>query len=362
MIDKEYVINKKKKALQAVHDFNSDEQNRAFLKSEKKREEPGYNGSTFLYIRAFDGDRGARPISAGTVFWLSPDIELYQAGVLVDTSKPLAANTTYSVRVTVTNDGDLDCNVCTVDLFLCKPSIGSSVNSALVVGVANTPVLEHSTATIEIPFTTTEDMEGHRCMFARAYSLVNHDYPADLINFVTSSDRQIGQQNLDIVSQGSTYLFNVNILHNKPIQDMEITLKKDASFLRKNRVLKEKYSLSKKPFKAEYFKFEKLGIAKYNEGAVAIPLKRFRKNPLIVTGFEKEVKHFKNGIWHHQFQPGLNEMKLDIPVLGLTENEAVPMNISVRDPETGIIIGGITIFIVERSRSRGGKPQSRVYS
>jgi hypothetical protein len=39
-------------------------------------------------------------------------------------------------------------------------------------------------------------------------------------------------------------------------------------------------------------------------------------------------------------------MKIDIPILGLNENEAVPMNISVRDTETGTIIGGITVIVI----------------
>ncbi len=74
MIDMNYVNKLRDDAKNAVRAFNSDEQNRVMLRNEEKKDQLGYSGSTFLYIRGYDGDTGNRPIPSGTVFWLSPDI------------------------------------------------------------------------------------------------------------------------------------------------------------------------------------------------------------------------------------------------------------------------------------------------
>lgn len=351
MIDKDYIIKMKKMAEESVRRFYSDENNQKMMHEAEGDEPGGYNGSTFLYIRAFEGDNGARPIPAGIAFWLSPDIELYQNGLLVDTLNPLVPNTSYSVRVTVTNGGDLDCTNCTVDLYLCEPSIGFRTTGALMIGIDNKRVIAHSTATFEFPFTTTNSMSGHRCMFARAYSLVANDYPADLVNFNTYGDRHIGQQNLNIVKQGESLDFIVNRFLKANNKDFEIILKPDLNLFNTRKEIQRRYSHPNKIISTNDFKFTRKEAVRVlpdiiNKRPENIITREKKINPSGKIKGIPEIKRIKTDVWLHRFDSGINKMKITVPNLGLKENEAVPMSLTVKDSETGIIIGGITVLVV----------------
>jgi hypothetical protein len=337
MINKDYIINLKKVSEERLKAFYSDENNRKLM-SEGQLDDDPFKPNTFLYIRAYSGDKGTRPIPPGIVCWLSPDIELYSNGALVDTMNPLTPNTSYTVQVTVTNDGDMDCNVCTVDLYLCEPSLGFSTRGALKIGIVNTRVSAHSTATVEFPFMTTDDMSGHRCMFSRAYSLASHDYPADLINFNTASDRHIGQQNLNIVKQGETFIFNINRVLNIANQDFEIVLKPIADLTNTKLEKQRRYMLPRKAINTDKFQFIKRD---------AISVNPKRRIPIIGRlPILPKIERIRAGVWKHKIESGINKMSMTIPNLGLKENEAVPMHLTAVNPTTGEVIGGITILVV----------------
>lgn len=364
MLDKEYIQKKREAAKKSVQIFNADEMNRAMLKEGNMGDAPGYEGATFLYIRAYEGDKGIRPIPSGIIFCLSPDIELYKDGVLVDTTNPLVANTAYTVQVTITNDGDLDCHSCTVDLYLCNLSVGFTVNGGQNLGVLNTQVMAHSKTTVEFPFTTTTDMSGHRCMFARVYSLITNDYPADFVNFNTYGDRHIAQQNLNIVKQGESFDFNLDWKFRKERPRLEVLLKPDRTLFKKNVNLQGKYKEAVREIDPGKFYLSrdikteakpeiitkpglntKPGI-QLKPGITGKPMKgeiKPRVEPIITR---EKISYLDQGKWLHQFDSGINKIKVDVPMLGLKENEAVPMSFTVKDPETGEIIGGITVLVV----------------
>ncbi len=375
MFDKEYIQKKRESAKESVRIFNSDEINRAMLREGRQGDGPGYEGGTFLYIRAYDGDKGIRPIPSGINFWLSPDIELYKEGVLVDTTNPLVSNTNYTVKVTITNDGDLDCYSCTVDLYLCDVSIGFSVNASQNLGVLNARVLAHSTTTVEFPFTTTSTMSGHKCMFARVYSLITNDYPADFVNFITNEDRHIGQQNLNIVKQGEPFYFHVDRQFRMEKQKFEVVLKPDPTLFKTNVNIQMKYVEAVREFDTSKFNLireireqikpeiitkpginikpginlkpgiiDKLNIGKTRLNQVS----KFEnlKPRVEPTSKLEKISYLDQGKWLHQFDSGINKIKVEVPMLDLKENEAVPMSLTVKDPETGEIIGGITVLVV----------------
>jgi hypothetical protein len=78
-----------------------------------------FEARTYLYIRAFDGDTGSRPVPLGSTYWLSPDIEVYDpAAKQYVLESSLVPGRVYRVDVTVNNAGDLPANVCNVDLWV----------------------------------------------------------------------------------------------------------------------------------------------------------------------------------------------------------------------------------------------------
>ncbi len=170
-----------------------------------------FEARTYLYIRAFDGDTGTRPVPAGQAYWLSPDIEVYDiaAGKYVLEST-LVPGTAYRVDVTVHNDGDLPANACNVDLFMADFTVGFSSPPRL--GAPQLlAVPAHGQATASFAYTPSS--AGHRCLFARAWSLVSMDYPGcdnpdrKLVTQVadySATMRHIAQQNLDVVQQGQS--------------------------------------------------------------------------------------------------------------------------------------------------------------
>ncbi len=362
MMDLDFIKKLNAMREEEIKKFHQNESNNAAVKEGEYDDEP-YEGTTYLYIRAFDGDNGSRPIPSGQCYCLSPDIELYLNGVVVDTGIPLLPDTNYTVQVTVTNDGDLICNLCTVDLYLCQLSLGFNSKGGQLIGIANTRIDAHSKTTVEFPFTTTKDMEGHRCMFARAYSMVSHDYPSDLINFDTYRDRHIGQQNLNIVRQGDSFKFEVNQALKEKARDIRIVLQPEPDAFNNNRYLKQKYSLSRQVVKTDRVKLYsekeqilKPDIIKGRTKTGELPRFGTKLNSRIsglsekITGTKSEyvqvTKQVKQDHWLHRIEPGKNKMKIEIPTLGLKNNEAITMKLSAIDSETGKSIGEITVIIV----------------
>ncbi len=365
VINKEYIQQQRKKAAEKVQRFNADKMNQAMGRTVEGLEQPGYNPSTFLYMKAYDADSGQRPVPSGIICYLSPAIELYLNGAAVDTTHALLPNTHYTVQVTVCNGGDMACSSCTVDAFLTPPSISMVVNDAMLLGAAVTSVPAHSSATVEFPFTTAADMVGHRCMFARAYSIVTNDRPSSFSHFDTRGDRHIAQQNLDILPQGSAAAFNVAIGGAHAGKELIVVLSRaDEKDARLTAAMKA-YRRPRAAVDIDLFKIRQVDVnvmrALTKQVAparqplatrrIAAPLSPSVRKVAAVAARTVQRPDFahlrpvKGGAWAHRFQEGINNMTMDVPNLGLKPGEAVPMHLLVKDPETGHVIGGIVVLI-----------------
>lgn len=349
MIDKEYIQKFRSKALQEVKKYSSEEQYKTIRNNNiNPNDQPGYIGSTYLYIRAFEGDNGSRPISPDTVFWLSPDIKLFDAsGEVISTT--ISANNTYHVKVTVRNDGDHDCNSCMVDLYIDDPSIGFCMAASKLIGIQTVSVNGHSQTVVDFQFTATNDMSGHKCLFARAYCLVTNDFPEDFANFKTFEDRHIGQHNLTIIKQGNSFYFNVNKYINLEQTNFEVFLKTDKKVFKENTFVLGKYKMINKTIETKNFVLNDNKIVRTQPNSIRSKILRLDLLQPVIKKlfFSKEVVNQPvKDMWVQKLDVGINSLKIDIPVLGLKEDEAAPMNVLVRDPQTGNIIGGITLLIV----------------
>lgn len=362
MISREFIIEKRRKAREALERYKAEEIKRRMGdgshengdNGHENEDKPEYTGATFLYMRAYDGDTGARPVPSGITYWLSPDIEIYKDGALVDTANPLVPNQNYTLRVTVRNGGDLDCSSCMVDIFITRPSVGFSVDEMLRIGFAGTSVAAHSSTDVDFPFTAAEEMCGHRCMFARVYSLITNDFPADFVYFNTSGDRHIGQQNVNIVRQGETVGFNIVPGKAAANGEFEITLKKHLKGFTKDVAINKKYNiLTKKNVSIGDFQLKKIETPAFpgrindakRPDIPKIPDTTGKK--IIAREDLKDVKRFGRNSWKQQLTDGTNKLNIKVPFLGLQGNEAVPLELTVKDPGTGKAIGGITLLVVK---------------
>lgn len=333
MIDKAYIKKMRAAAKRDAREFNANERNRALLKKDGRGEEPPYQGTTFLFIRGFDGDTGERPIPAGQVFWISPDVELFDAtGVRVPTST-IRAGEAYTIEVVVTNAGDRDCNSCAVELFLTNPALGFQVATATVLGNQLVSVARLATSTVRFPFTATADMVGHRCLFARVASFITNDLPSDWSGLNANLDRHLGQQNLDIVQQGTTYSFNVHLAAQLKGKNLALTMKPNVAMAPQIRLpAMGRYLLADRPI---------VGTFEVKRPAVMLP-DPVRGRPRRAAALTREAPDH----WTFKSNVERETMEMAIPNLGLRPNEMVPMDLRLFDPATGAVIGGITLLVV----------------
>jgi hypothetical protein len=178
-------------------------------KRRKGRGGKGYKDSTYLLIKGLADDVGVRPFPAGTRYWNSPHVELYDGTQLLATNQ-LQAGRNYTVEVTVSNLGDLQAPSCSVDLFLCEPSLGFNVAAGTLLGVHYADVASHGTTKVLFSFTAKPEHVGHRCLFARAYSISTQDVMVSAATLDTAGDRHIGQQNLTIIKQARPMTLLIN--------------------------------------------------------------------------------------------------------------------------------------------------------
>ncbi|AZU62558.1 hypothetical protein [Neobacillus mesonae] len=343
MSDLEFIKNLKKRVREDYDIFHSDKDNRKMLKMDGNDDIPPFTGSTYLYIRSIEEDDGTRPLPPGIVSWLSPDI------TLIDSNGPLSsstvsANTEYTVRVVVTNDGDQDCHSATVDLFLSDPSIGFSIAGSKPIGIHNVSIPSRSKIDVDFPFLVTNQDSGHKCLFARVYSFATNDYPGDFDNFNPPDDRHTAQRNLSIVQQGISFKFNIMKAHMQSTKlEVVLTQVKDKLPWLKN------YEVYQKEIELGSFSIIDAGNDKISiPRKIDRPSKIIKKLPLLIPkNKETKLEQTAKNRWTYEFKNEINQMKLNIPQLGLKDKEAVPINISVLNPETGKILGGITIVVVQ---------------
>ena len=329
-----------------------------------------FKDKTFLYIRATSTDLGERPIPSGTVFWNSPDIELYDSnGILIPTNE-LDENRDHTIQVVVHNEGDMTCNSCTVDLFICNPSIGFDRPHATQIGIQSIMIAGHNTSLANFSFRPAAENVGHQCLFARAYSYVNGDLPDHGDQFSTRTDRHIGQQNISVVSQGTDFEFliapaiqmqtaklKLKITQNKqPIKNFNfksleklngtprtistkrfLVLKNINKGVANNNTI---IGVSKQSVK----QISRKPAASFIVRLIKLLFARFRRRKIDPTKFE-EIKPVEANTWIYDYRQGVNKVTLDIPYMFLWKNSATIFEIEMTHEESGESVGGLTIIV-----------------
>ncbi|MGZ3234891.1 MAG: hypothetical protein ACXU7O_09345 [Croceibacterium sp.] len=166
----------------------------------------------FLFIRAFPGDLGARPLNVP--FWESPDIFIVPG---VDpTAAPAIpaafgdialANQPNTLYAHVWNFGQAASAEAVVEFYWCDPSLG--ITSASTHLIAQTAVSlgakgsghAHAVVKCPAPWTPTFLNGGHECLLVRVW-----DNPSDLPGLPRMDarvNRHVGQRNVHVVAAGA---------------------------------------------------------------------------------------------------------------------------------------------------------------
>lgn len=357
----------KKDAERDKRRFMRNPENKKIFRDDKEKPDD-FKDKTFLYIRATATDIGDRPIPPGTNYWNSPDIELYDSNNILISTNQLKRNQNYTIKVLVHNDGDMSCNSCTVDLFICDPTIGFNRMSATQIGIQTISILGHSTAVASFNFTPKAENEGHQCLFARAYSYVNGDLPNSGDQFPTTTDRHIGQQNLSIVKQGSEFEFMIapDFLVDKAKLKLKVTqqktpiqnfkLKSLADLKTTNKTIDSKKLLFIKNLDFPVTTRPAIyNITANNSNLISssqptvinnMATSRFRTGLVDITRFEL-IKPITANTWIYDYKAGENKVTLNIPDLSLQKNRATIFEIEMINVESNESVGGLTVIVKE---------------
>lgn len=180
-------------------------------KNEHGGKRPGeFVGSSFLYIRSFDADRGDRDFSHEP-FWLSPDLQVSPISNLDAYTRTLQVGQTYNIKCTVRNAGDLFVPSAKVEFYIANPSLHFDTRFATQIGVTSGWVDSQGAAEQNLTFRVPQNLDGHKCLFARVFSFSPLDLPMDHYTLNPRVDRHVAQLNLNFLkfSQlSSPYTFN----------------------------------------------------------------------------------------------------------------------------------------------------------
>lgn len=209
------------------------------FKRRDRRPPEEFHDSSFLYMRSYDADLGARPFS-GIVFWHSPDLTLTPTTGVAAYTTTLNAGDTYMIRCALRNRGDIGVPSAKVELFLTDPTLGFDTRFATNLTLGQVPsawVPSDSNAAVEFAYTVPPTESGHKCLFARTFSFSPLDLPIDDFALDPRLDRHIAQQNLNIVGQSQAYSFGMVHLPNARLQIHIRALEREELLLLRHPVL-----------------------------------------------------------------------------------------------------------------------------
>lgn len=291
-----------------------------------------YKNMTFLYIRATEDDNGMRPIS-GTV-WMSPDLNVYPNTGGQEICWGVEAGQQYTVECIVHNDGDVDVPSGTVELRLTNPSVGWRVPDSKLIGISNVVIPAFTSKHIMFEWTADFEDVGHRCMFARVYSMSPLDAPENWDTFDVINDRHIGQQNLSIVQVGDEIAVDV-AADNKA---------KGAD--------KGKFKIIVRPAKFIPDKMRLIyGLRKFElkKGTVAANFEIATRKVEIIKPIKLSVEKARVvNTWSGKITGQVGApLLLKVPNLKLRENEGAVYDVVNIDLKTGKPIGGFTLVVLK---------------
>ena len=343
-----FIRERRQKAKKNIEIFQNSRDFKAMRQHEKRPPKP-YRDKTFLYIKGYDSDTGNRPMPAGTVFWMSPDIEIFD-GTTPIANNQLVAGKNYQIAVTVRNGGDLPCYSCHVELFICNPSLGFDPVHGTLLGVQTTQVQAQGDTTLSFPIVATSAMIGHRCLFARVFSFVNNDLPSSATTFPVVADRHIGQQNLNIIQQNNflKVLMTNEFAGQKNFQVKVVPRKMDV--IKGTRIPQLRRLIS--PLQAVVLPEFSIKPLKVNAG---IEINRMRattpnrallvRNPALEASNLAVLTPLRKNLWDFKLDKGTRELEVAIPDFKLKNNEAVVVDIELTDTDQNKVVGGIRFVV-----------------
>jgi len=176
---------------------------------EERKPPKDFKDSSFLYIRSFNSDTGLRPFSSGIYYGDSPDLQISPINNEFTFTTELKTGQTYKLKCMVRNRGDVNVPSAKVEFFLITPSVGYFARPVDIIGVVDTWVSPYSSSETSISYTVPANKVGHKCLFARIFSFSPLDVPLDDNILNPTMDRHVAQKNLNIISQGTTFIFNL---------------------------------------------------------------------------------------------------------------------------------------------------------
>jgi hypothetical protein len=187
-------------------------------------------------------------------------------------------------------------------------------------------------------------------------SIVTNDFPADWLGFNACADRHLGQQNLNVVQQGTTFEFNIHLVRRFRDADLTLSLRHDVD---PGRVLRPaplgRYLVADRlatipGLNVARFERPPAVGARLNPARVAADVRG--EGPTAVTGrlagrvplaplAARELNR-----WSFRSTVEREALQVEIPQLGLRPNEALPLELTLTDRATGQVVGGITLLVV----------------
>jgi hypothetical protein len=341
--------------------------------------------TTFLYIGSYNADRGLRPLSPGTIFWNSPDIEIYKNGINV-ASNQITQGEQYQVIVTVRNDGDMNCPSFNLELFVTNPSLGFNLANATLLDVKRSSINRHSFKQVTFDLIANGNFVGHRCLFARVTSTSCNEFPLNANNFDAVNDRHVAQQNLTVIQQGQVISMQVNHtgeLGKDVLMQLQPLLKLAPEFKSKMQKIMPKLKATES---IKNFSFNPLAIKKLiglenliskeklnpllnlnqlNVNAIKtgiklptslqthnlrIDEKKMNLNAKIIAANsinkKNELRLTNENTFHIPLEKGtFHQISFTVPNLGLKPQEFAVYNIELRKPGSGQVVGGVTMVV-----------------
>jgi hypothetical protein len=327
--------------------------------------------SSFLFIRSCDADNGSRPLPC-PVFWMSPDLRVAPLSNLGTPTYELQAGDAYRLTATVRNRGDLTVPSAKVEFWLVNPSLGFDTRYATKLGVAADRVDAYGANEVSLDYVVPPALSGHRCLFARVFSFSPLDVPVDDYALDPRIDRHVGQLNLNIVQQGSTFVLDWIHLQNaaetlelvpmtaamlKPIRLETVTgLALESRALWKK--LGGRVKLEAKPGEGANVEIERgergLALTSTNPEAVSIE-RQLELTKQVQAALETLEQGGGNGSEFRGLfreyramtaQSVRTRVSIELPDLGLEPGRTVALNVTRRSRSSREPMGGIGLLIV----------------
>jgi hypothetical protein len=165
----------------------------------------------YLFVRAFPGDTGTRPVQG--VFWESPDVYIVPGvapGAAPDVPSHLGqvalAGQDNTVYAHVWNLGRAPARAVVVEFYWCNPALGFNAASATLIGAAFTSLGArgsgrcHQVMKCPATWVPTFVNGGHECLLVRAWDVAAD--PMTTPEWDASQNRHLGQRNIHVVPPG----------------------------------------------------------------------------------------------------------------------------------------------------------------